>query len=150
MKHWPEHKAHCKERQACHQQMRDANAQFAHLNDALGLPSLLERRQIFEDWGEVHRHAIEQALVHAIYTRKPKVDLYREYVTFHVAYQPESNCNPSTAFKLHNSSIQPDPQDPLHGPGYRKFRKTMAEADAEMRRDDAGYVGACVTACEST
>lgn len=130
--------------------MRDTNARFAPLNDALGLPSLLERRQILEDWTEVHRHVIEQALVHAVYTHKPKVDLYRDYVTFHVAYQTESNCNPSTAFKLYNSSIQADPQDPLHGLGYRKFRATMVEADAEMRRDDPGYIGACVTVCELT
>ncbi|KAF7984940.1 hypothetical protein HWV62_9861 [Athelia sp. TMB] len=145
VKYWKEHKPHCKQRQLCHQQTKELNAHYDSYNKEHGLPSIMERRQIIEDWCEVHRHMIEQALVHAIYTRRPKVDLQRDFALFLLTYQPESNCNPSTAFKLHGAEIGPDPRDSVYGPAHRSFRETMVAQDALMRREDAGYIGAFLT-----
>jgi hypothetical protein len=77
------------------------------------------------------------------------VDLNREHVLFTCSYRPESGGNPSTAFKLHNAVIIPDPPNgSSKSASYQSFRAAMAEVDATMRREDPGYIGAFLTVCE--
>lgn len=149
IEYWPKHKAFCRERQKVYKMMEEKDAEAKPYQKARGLPPLMERRRIVEDWVEVHRHSIEQALVSAIQTRSPRVDLYHEHVVFICSYRPESAGNPSTAFALHNVIIQRDPDrgsTPLSA-NFESFRATMVEPDKEMKRDDPGYIGAFLSVC---
>jgi hypothetical protein len=128
--------------------MKDIDIEAEHVHQAFGLPPAMDRRRILEDTVEIHRHSIEQILVSAIHTRRPPVELQREHVLFKLSYRPESGGNPSTAFTLHTAMIKCDPASGNSQASYQTFRSTMVEPDAEMRREDPGYVGAFLTVCK--
>lgn len=118
----------------------------------LGLPGLMERRRTLEDWVEVHRHNIEQALFSAVNASKTPVDYKKQYAVFDLSYRRGSEGDPSTGFIVNSASIVNDPT-PSNSPqsvNLQTFRLTMVEADAEMAREDPGYMGAFPTICQSS
>ena len=126
---------------------KDARREAAY--KALGLPGLMERRRTLEDWVEVHRHSLEQALV--MNNRATPINFRKQHAVFSLSYRRESDGNPSTAFTLNAAVIRDDPPSGSNkADNFENFRLTMVEADAEMRRDDPGYVGAIPTICEVT
>ena len=126
---------------------KDARREAAY--KALGLPGLMERRRTLEDWVEVHRHSLEQALV--MNNRATPINFRKQHAVFSLSYRRESDGNPSTAFTLNAAFIRDDPPSGSNkADNFENFRLTMVEADAEMRRDDPGYVGAIPTICEVT
>lgn len=116
----------------------------ASLHKALGLPSLTDRRLLIEDFNEVHRHSIEQALTAAVQTRPGGFNFYREHAVLVCSYRRDSGGNPSTCFTINDVIIRPDPDEP----SYRSFRRSMVAPDEEMKREDPGYIGAMLTICQ--
>jgi hypothetical protein len=146
---WPQHKAYCKERQKYHKDIEEKDVRREATYKVLGLPGLMERRRTLEDWVEVHRHSLEQALV--LNNRATPIDFRKQHAVFSLSYRRESGGNPSTAFTLNSAVILNDPPPgSKDAAGFGTFRLTMEEADAEMRRDDPGYIGALPTVCELT
>lgn len=147
MKHWKTHKPQCLERQEHHRDVAENDALNKEKHKAFGLPSSKIRQQILEDFNELHRHSLEQAFTCAL--RAGRLNPYTQHVKLLCSYRPENHMNPSNAFRLDHMLIVNDP--PLGSPISRSFvafRATMKEADAEMHRDDAGYLGAVVTSCK--
>jgi hypothetical protein len=141
---WPQHKAYCKERQKYHKDIEEKDVRREATYKVLGLPGLMERRRTLEDWVEVHRHSLEQALV--LNNRATPIDFRKQHAVFSLSYRRESGGNPSTAFTLNSAVILNDPPPgSKDAAGFGTFRLTMEEADAEMRRDDPGYIGALPT-----
>jgi hypothetical protein len=72
------------------------------------MPSLQERKYILEDWNELQRRSIEQAMASA--NRVTPIDFRTQYAYFTLTYRPESGGNPSSAFTLQSISILDDPE----------------------------------------
>jgi hypothetical protein len=132
IKFWPSHKAFCKQQQKAHQALEQHCAHGPQ--HICGLPPLTERKVILEDWTELHRRSIEQAMASA--THVNPIDFKKQYAHFTLAYRPESGGNPSNAFTLQSTSIEndPPPNTPL-GNNFQIFR-AMAEADADVNYKD--------------
>ena len=144
---WPQHKVYCKERQKYHKDIEEKEIRREAVYKALGLPGLMSRRRTLEDWVEVHRHSIEQALV-MLHCASP-INFRKQHAIFTLSYRRDSEGNPSTAFILNSAVIKDDPPPgSADAAGFKSFRLTMEDADAEMRRDDPGYLGALPTICE--
>lgn len=108
-----------------------------------GLPSLSERKVILEDWIELHRNSIEEALASAIYTSEQRFDFKKQFAHFVLDYRIESGGNPSTAYTLRslNFITEPSPSP------FAVFRKMVEDADVE-ERGSPGYVGYLICNCE--
>jgi len=72
------------------------------------MPSLQERKYILEDWNELQRRTIEQAM--ASVNRVTPINFRTQYAYFTLTYRPESSGNPSSAFTLQSVSIKNDPE----------------------------------------
>lgn len=93
--HWPTHKAFCKVQRMSHEAARAETT-----THACGLPPAQERKYLVEDWIELHRKNIEEALAWALNDRSTPYDFNKQYVCFTVKYRLESEGNPSLAFTL--------------------------------------------------
>lgn len=119
---------------------------MAPLHKLLELPSQMERKLLIEDFNEVHRHSIEQAMVTLIRDSGRPFDFFKDHIKISCSYRRDSGGNPATAFRLDAMTVQRDP--PSNSAYYRTFRDTMTEPDREMH-DQIGYMGAVMTNCES-
>lgn len=99
--HWPEHRVMCKTFQA--------DGQIAQLENTSGLISTEEQRYLLNEWMELHRQGIEEALAWAMHDCSPPYDFRKKYALFMLTYRPESNGNPSLAFELEGAALPPVP-----------------------------------------
>jgi hypothetical protein len=96
-----------------------------------GMPSLQERRYIPEDWNELQRRSIEQAM--ASINRVTPIDFRTQYAYFTLMYRPESGGNPSSAFVLQSISIldDPEPGTPM-SPNFQTCRRMTEKFAADF------------------
>lgn len=127
--------------------LADSDANLAPLYEAYEIPSQMERKLLLEDFNEVHRHSVEQAMATLIREGSRPFDFYTEHIQISCSYRRESGGNPATAFRVNDMSVLRDP--PSYASPFGSFRETMVQPDIDMR-DQLGYMGAVLTNCESS
>ncbi|KAF9469562.1 hypothetical protein BDZ94DRAFT_1242722 [Collybia nuda] len=133
VKYWPEHKEFCKHQNKINK-TRERFQEKEIIED--GLPTLAERKRILEDWIEVHRHGIEEAVASAIYVADPPFDFKKQVARFGLEYHAESGGNPATAYILRSLKLVTEPRSsPLS-----TFRGWVKYAEDE-EKDTPGYAG---------
>lgn len=84
----------------------------------------------------------------AIHAENPSFDFRKQFALFSVSYCPESQENPSTAFKLTSARLvhNPPPNTPM-GANFAAFRPVADESDKE-NHGNPGYQGLLVCVCQ--
>ncbi|KAJ7512537.1 hypothetical protein B0H11DRAFT_485303 [Mycena galericulata] len=102
---WPQHKVFCKQQAQIRQNYEEAEK--IHSYKPLGLPSLQEQLRLVEDWAEIHRFTLAEAMAWAFSISHPPLDFRSQYFHFRLKFRPESEGNPSTSFSLVGAEVVP-------------------------------------------
>jgi len=101
--HWMEHRTLCKVQQKYHEAAR---AEAGHSEHTNGLPSAEERIYLIEDWVELYRMAIEEALAWALHDLSTPYDFREQFALFLLEYRRECEGNPALAFEVRFAGLQ--------------------------------------------
>ncbi|KAJ7666080.1 hypothetical protein DFH06DRAFT_1386091 [Mycena polygramma] len=136
---WPQHKAFCKE--ATKMQTLQDEAEKLLPRKALGLPTLRYQVRLVEDWAEIHRYTLTQAMAGKFHMSDPPIDFRSQCFEFQLKFRPEREGNPSTSFVL----VSADVRRILDHPGASNMATMLPEienAHAEERASGTkGFLG---------
>ncbi|KAF9028760.1 hypothetical protein BDZ89DRAFT_1160138 [Hymenopellis radicata] len=98
------------------------------------LPSAEERKYLVQDWKELHRKTLEEAIAWALHDAPKPYDFHKTCMWFFLEYRPESQGNPSLAYELIGGKLSPAP-DPATtmATSYMAFLPQIEEAYEEEK-----------------
>lgn len=110
-----------------------------------------DKRLLIEDWADIHRKPLSEALAWAMHDCKPQYDFRKQYFQINLAYRDSSGGNPALAFDVKDVTLSniPSPGTPT-GDQMDYYLKVSVIPFHEEDRVRRGYVSVALCLCMSS